>query len=423
MLMLAYRGVRSKSTTGTCAAVTEITDKYQIHSLFRMDPSLNPSPPKLQIAHVLADLNILKQAPPRATLSFLRSLSTVSATIDERKTSIHSQPTPKFDRLGRRIPTPSSVVQSPSPPLRKHSSMDSIDLPETEESIRETRERRLDRRRSSGRDEEFMRAKTLLAYYNNRHKLQEKGQRGMKMSQERVDKALHEHAEKRQQLFFVQELDAQMQDHITELNNSKPKQPFFFLKPPSSILPPNGGSVIRPKGVDLHYEVELALIMGKQVKNLEPENEKEAYDSIESYAMSIDMTARNAQNEAKKKGLPWDIAKGFDTFLPMSNIISKSQIPDPHNATVWLTVNNEHRQKDSTELMLYRIPRILSDISKVMTLEKGDIVLTGTPKGVGSVKPGDVMRVGISVGGKELEEGKIEVAVEESTSTYQFKET
>ncbi|KAF7928686.1 uncharacterized protein EAE98_005742 [Botrytis deweyae] len=165
-----------------------------------MDPSLNPSPPKLQIAHVLADLNILKQAPPRATLSFLRSLSTVSATIDERKTSIHSQPAPKFDRLGRRIPTPSSVVQSPSPPLRKHSSMDSIDLPETEESIRETRERRLDRRRSSGRDEEFMRAKTLLAYYNNRHKLQEKGQRGMKMSQERVDKALHEHAEKRQQV-------------------------------------------------------------------------------------------------------------------------------------------------------------------------------------------------------------------------------
>lgn len=139
--------------------------------------------------------------------------------------------------------------------------------------------------------------------------------------------------------------------------------------------------------------------------------------------MSIDMTARNAQNEAKKKGLPWDIAKGFDTFLPMSNIISKSQIPDPHNATVWLTVNNEHRQKDSTELMLFRIPRILSDISKVMTLEKGDIVLTGTPKGVGSVKPGDVMRVGITVGGKELEEGKIEVAVEESTSTYEFKET
>lgn len=141
------------------------------------------------------------------------------------------------------------------------------------------------------------------------------------------------------------------------------------------------------------------------------------------YALSIDMTARNAQNEAKKKGLPWDIAKGFDTFLPVSQIIKKSAIPDPHNVELYLTVNNEHRQADNTELMLFRIPRILSDISKVMTLEKGDIVLTGTPKGVGPVVPGDVMRAGLKVGGKELEEGKIEVEVEESTSTYEFKET
>src|ERR1700726_4126280 len=115
------------------------------------------------------------------------------------------------------------------------------------------------------------------------------------------------------------------------------------------------------------------------------------------------MTARNAQNEAKKKGLPWTIAKGFDTFLPMSNIIPKSAIPDPHSVQLYLTVNGEPRQSDSTELMLFRIPRILSDISKVMTLEKGDVVLTGTPKGVGPVVPGDVMRAGIKVGGKELE--------------------
>jgi acylpyruvate hydrolase len=135
------------------------------------------------------------------------------------------------------------------------------------------------------------------------------------------------------------------------------------------------------------------------------------------------MTARNAQNEAKKKGLPWDIAKGFDTFLPLSNIISKSAIPDPHNVEIYLTVNNEPRQLDSTELMLFRIPRIVSDISKVMTLEKGDIVLTGTPKGVGPVVPGDVMRAGIKVDGQELKEGYIEVGVEESKSNYVFQET
>lgn len=135
------------------------------------------------------------------------------------------------------------------------------------------------------------------------------------------------------------------------------------------------------------------------------------------------MTSRNGQNEAKKKGLPWSIAKGFDTFLPISNVIEKSAIPDPHNIELYLTVNNEHRQADSTALMLFQIPRILSDISKVMTLEKGDIVLTGTPKGVGPVVPGDIMRAGIKVGGKELKEAYIEVGVEESTSTYEYTET
>lgn len=141
------------------------------------------------------------------------------------------------------------------------------------------------------------------------------------------------------------------------------------------------------------------------------------------YALSIDMTARNAQNEAKKKGLPWDIAKGFDTFLPVSEVIAKSAIPDPQKVDLYLTVNGTSKQADSTELMLFRIPRILSDISKVMTLEKGDIVLTGTPKGVGPVVPGDVMVAGLKVGGKELAEARIEVQVEESTSTYEFKET
>jgi acylpyruvate hydrolase len=141
------------------------------------------------------------------------------------------------------------------------------------------------------------------------------------------------------------------------------------------------------------------------------------------YALVIDMTARNAQNEAKMKGLPWDIAKGFDTFLPVSECIAKSAIPDTHNVELYLTVNNEPRQADSTELMLFQIPRILSDISKVMTLEKGDVVLTGTPKGVGRVVPGDIMRAGLKVGGRELPEAKIEVEVQESTSTYEFKKT
>ena len=135
------------------------------------------------------------------------------------------------------------------------------------------------------------------------------------------------------------------------------------------------------------------------------------------------MTARNAQNEAKKKGLPWDIAKGFDTFFPMSSLIPKAAIPDPHDAELYLTVNGETRQQGSTNLMIYRIPRIVSDVSKVMTLHPGDVILTGTPAGVGPVVPGDVMRAGVRVGGKEVEEGRVEIGVEESPSSYVFAET
>jgi 2-keto-4-pentenoate hydratase/2-oxohepta-3-ene-1,7-dioic acid hydratase in catechol pathway len=135
------------------------------------------------------------------------------------------------------------------------------------------------------------------------------------------------------------------------------------------------------------------------------------------------MTARNVQDEAKKKGLPWSIAKGFDTFMPISNLIAKSRIPDPQNAHLWLSVNGQVKQSDSTELMLFRIPRQLSDISRVMTLEKGDIVLTGTPKGVGPVTTGDVMKAGLRVDGKDIEEASIEVPVRDREGPYEFKET
>lgn len=146
-------------------------------------------------------------------------------------------------------------------------------------------------------------------------------------------------------------------------------------------------------------------------------------DKCAAYAVAIDMTARNVQDEAKKKGLPWDIAKGFDTFLPMSNVIPKSAIHDPQDVELFLEVNGQMRQNGSTGLMIYQIPRIMSDISKVMTLHEGDIVLTGTPAGVGPVVPGDVMRAGVRVGGKEVEEGRMEVAVEQSPSSYEFAET
>ena len=103
--------------------------------------------------------------------------------------------------------------------------------------------------------------------------------------------------------------------------------------------------------------------------------------------------------------------------------IAKSKLTDPHNIEIYLKVNGETKQEDSTELMLFRIPRQLSDISKVMTLEKGDIVLTGTPKGVGSVKTGDVMEAGMRIQGKEVEEAKMRVEVKDREGPYEFAET
>lgn len=141
------------------------------------------------------------------------------------------------------------------------------------------------------------------------------------------------------------------------------------------------------------------------------------------YAVAIDMTARNLQNSAKSAGLPWTTAKGFDTFLPLSRRIKKSLIPDPHDVQLYLNVNGEERQKDSTSLMLFRIPRILSEISGVMTLRPHDIVLTGTPKGVGSVVPGDVITAGLRVRGKvEVEHGTINVTVRDRRAGLTFEE-
>lgn len=213
--------------------------------------------------------------------------------------------------------------------------------------------------------------------------------------------------------------------HIKELNNTKPSQPFYFLKPPSSILEPNQGPILIPKGVVVHHEVELALILNKTLKNLNPEtfSNKDALDSIDGYALAIDLTARNVQDEAKRKGLPWSIGKGFDTFLPLSHFIPKTKLPDPYKAELHLEINGEQKQKDLASLMIFPINKILSTMSSVMTLEKGDIILTGTPKGVGKVVPGDVVTAGLKYDGVEIEEGKLKLDVEQKPGPYEYKET
>ncbi|KAI0314712.1 hypothetical protein OF83DRAFT_1165104 [Amylostereum chailletii] len=191
-------------------------------------------------------------------------------------------------------------------------------------------------------------------------------------------------------------------DHVKELNNAAPKEPFFFLKPTSSYLL-TGGNIEIPRGIDAHHEVELGLVIGKGGRDI---SQADAESHIAGYALAIDVTARNLQNEVKKKGLPWSAVKGFDTFTPISSFVPKSEVADPHNLNIWLKVNGQFRQRGATGEMIFRIPRLIEHVSSIMTLEEGDLILTGTPAGVGSFQPGDdiVCGLGDAATGQELAE-------------------
>lgn len=174
-------------------------------------------------------------------------------------------------------------------------------------------------------------------------------------------------------------------EHIKELNNATPKEPFFFLKPTTSYLA-SGGSVEIPSGILAHYEVELGVVIGKTGRNILP---SDAQNYIAGYALAVDMTARNLQDVVKKKGHPWSAAKGFDTFTPIGDFIPKNKIPDPDNLKLTLKIGDALKQNGHTSDMLFKIPRLLQHVSSIMTLEEGDLLLTGTPSGVGPLNPGD----------------------------------
>ncbi|KAF5198875.1 Acylpyruvase fahd1 protein [Thalictrum thalictroides] len=170
--------------------------------------------------------------------------------------------------------------------------------------------------------------------------------------------------------------------HAIELGNTIPKEPIIFLKPTSSYLP-NGGTIEIPYPYEsLHHEVELAVVIAHKARDV---SESKAMDFVGGYAVALDMTAREIQSSAKEEGLPWTVAKGQDTFTPISSFIPKSMVQDPHNLKLWLKVNGEYRQKGSTKDMIFKIPYLISHISSIMTLFEGDVILTGTPPGVGPV--------------------------------------
>ena len=182
-------------------------------------------------------------------------------------------------------------------------------------------------------------------------------------------------------------------EHARELGNETPASPVLFMKPASSVIGDGGTVQIPEYSSECHYEVELAVLIGKEARHVSPE---QAMECVAGYGVAIDMTLRDVQNQLKAKGLPWEIAKGFDTSCPLSDFVPAAQVTDPHDLILRLSVNGQKRQNGSSSDMIHRMPQIVSHISGIFTLEPGDVILTGTPSGVGQVSGGDVMEAEIS---------------------------
>ncbi|XP_067928867.1 oxaloacetate decarboxylase, mitochondrial-like [Watersipora subatra] len=182
-------------------------------------------------------------------------------------------------------------------------------------------------------------------------------------------------------------------EHAKELGNAVPAEPILFLKPTTSYIT-KGSPIILPKGAnELHHEVELGVIISKKCKDI---SAADALSHIAGCTVALDMTDRVKQTELKNKGLPWSVAKGFDTSCPVGDFTPLSSMPKSLQALdIWLKVNNETKQSGNTKDMIFSVPDLVSYISGIFTLEPGDLVLTGTPAGVGPVKSGDVITAGI----------------------------
>jgi len=177
-------------------------------------------------------------------------------------------------------------------------------------------------------------------------------------------------------------------EHAREMNATVTEDPLLFLKPTSSVIYDHGTIIIPKRSQCLHHEVELGIILGKKGKNI---REEKAMQYVLGYLVALDITARDIQSVSKKNGWPWAIAKGFDTFAPLSDAVTKEKVPNPQNLDLMLKINGTVKQSANTNQMIYSIERIISFISEIMTLEPGDLILTGTPEGVGEIKEGDVL--------------------------------
>jgi len=175
-------------------------------------------------------------------------------------------------------------------------------------------------------------------------------------------------------------------DHAKELNNPVPKEPVFFIKPDTALLPKRNPFVYPSFTKDLHYEVEIVLRINKIGKHIE---EKFAHKYYNEIGVVVDFTARDVQQQCKEKGLPWEKAKAFDFSAPTSDFVSIKNFEDINQLNFELKVNDELKQKGNTKDMLFNFNQIVAYVSQFVTLKIGDYIYTGTPAGVGPININD----------------------------------
>lgn len=177
-------------------------------------------------------------------------------------------------------------------------------------------------------------------------------------------------------------------EHAREMKADIPRQPVVFIKPSTAIIHTGEEIVIPTISREVHHEVELVVAIAKTGKNIPPER---AHEFILGYGVGLDMTLRDVQTEAKNKGLPWSVAKGFDTSAPVSNIVPTRLVGKPSELVIRCTVNGVVKQQTRVDRMTFSVEEILAYLSTIFTLERGDVVFTGTPEGVGPVRAGDTV--------------------------------
>jgi 2-keto-4-pentenoate hydratase/2-oxohepta-3-ene-1,7-dioic acid hydratase in catechol pathway len=175
-------------------------------------------------------------------------------------------------------------------------------------------------------------------------------------------------------------------DHAKELNNPIPKEPVFFIKPDTALLPKRNPFVYPSFTKDLHYEVEIVLRINRIGKHIE---EKFAHKYYNEIGVGVDFTARDVQQQCKEKGLPWEKAKAFDFSAPTSDFVPIKNFKDINQLNFELKVNDELKQKGNTKDMLFNFNQIVAYVSQFVTLKIGDYIYTGTPADVGPININD----------------------------------